>query len=571
MSPALKIDDVSMFRTCEQCGYCSSACPVSGINGFNIRRILRHAELELLPELAATSLPWTCTACGRCEGVCPNGIAILDIIRGLRSLTPPEMVPEGPPCVQACPAGIDVPGYVRLIAQGKPEAAQALILNKVPFPGILGRVCTHPCETSCRRKEVNQPIAICALKRFAADQGGEAPSEWRRVSPDSGQKVAIIGAGPAGLTAAFYLRRKGHRVTLFEEKPKPGGMMRYGIPAYRLPEEVLDKEIQQVLQTGIDLNSSQKLGRDFTVSRLKAEGYEAFFLAQGLSLSRKLDLEGVELEGVLWGVDFLKSVKEGQPPDLKERVLVVGGGNVAVDVALTARRLGAREVVLACLEKREEMPANPGEIEMAREEGIRLMTAWGPHKLLGDGRRVTGIELIQCTSVFDAQGYFCPMFGEAKESLPTDQVILAVGQTPDWSFVREDFPLGLEKNLISIDPDTLQTNLPGVFAGGDIVQGPGTIIEAIASGRKAASAIDRFLGGDGDREEPFTASGEMLLYTGKRDRGFADQNREETPILPVADRTKGFSEVELGFSDEQALKEASRCLQCDLEIRLARK
>jgi NADPH-dependent glutamate synthase beta subunit-like oxidoreductase len=217
------------------------------------------------------------------------------------------------------------------------------------------------------------------------------------------------------------------------------------------------------------------------------------------------------------------------------------------------------------------MPANPGEIEMAREEGIRLMTAWGPHKLLGDGRRVTGIELIQCTSVFDAQGYFCPMFGEAKESLPTDQVILAVGQTPDWSFVREDFPLGLEKNLISIDPDTLQTNLPGVFAGGDIVQGPGTIIEAIASGRKAASAIDRFLGGDGDREEPFTASGEMLLYTGKRDRGFADQNREETPILPVADRTKGFSEVELGFSDEQALKEARRCLQCDLEIRLARK
>ena len=569
MPMAVKIDDVNMFRTCEQCGYCSSACPVSGVNGFNIRRILRHAELDILDELAPTPLPWTCTTCGRCEGVCPNGIAILDIIRPLRSLSPPEFVPDGPPCTLACPAGIDVPGYVRLIAQGKPEEAYALILGKVPFPGILGRVCTHPCETSCRRREVNQPIAICALKRFAADKGGQTPASWLTISPDTGRRVAVIGAGPAGLTAAFYLRRKGHWVSLFEEKPKPGGMMRYGIPAYRLPENILENEINRVLSAGIELKTNQALGRDFTLGQLQADGFEAVFLSLGLSSSRKIELEGVDLDGVLWGVDFLKAVKEGQAPDLKEKVMIIGGGNVAVDVALTALRLGAKEVTLACLEKREEMPANPWEIEMALEEGVKIMAAWGPHKILGDTGQVTGIALNQCTSVFDAQGYFCPRFGEARESLPMDQVILAVGQTTDLSFVPGDLPLGMEKGLIVVDPEILQTNLSGVFAGGDIVKGPGTIIEAIASGRKAASSIDRFLGGDGNIEESFTWNQESLDYSGKREQGFADQQREETPVLPVSERTPGFPEVDLPFTDEQALREAARCLQCDLEIRLA--
>jgi NADPH-dependent glutamate synthase beta subunit-like oxidoreductase/NAD-dependent dihydropyrimidine dehydrogenase PreA subunit len=558
-----------MFRTCEQCGYCSSACPVSGVDGFNIRRILRHAELDLLDELASTPLPWTCTACGRCEEVCPNGIAILDIIRFLRSLTPSELIPEGPPCVLACPAGIDVPGYVRLIARGNPREAYERILRKVPFPGVLGRVCTHPCETACRRKKVNQPIAICALKRFAADRAGQPPESWLERSPDTGKRVAVIGAGPAGLTAAFYLRRKGHRVSLFEKKPEPGGMMRYGIPAYRLPEDVLEKEIRQVLATGIELKTNQAWGRDFTLAQLQADGFEAVFLSLGLSSSRKIELEGADLNGVLWGMDFLTAVKEGRPPAVKEKVTVIGGGNVAVDVALTALRLGAKEVTLACLEKREEMPANPWEIETALEEGITIMPSWGPRKILGDGGWVTGIELIQCTSVFDARGHFCPLFGEARETLRADQVILAVGQTADLSFLKENPLPGAEKGLLPTDPQTLQTNLPGIFAGGDIVKGPGTVIEAIASGRKAASAIDQYLGGDGNIEEIVAPAQGPVDYSGQRERGFADQQREAPPLLPLSDRSPGFPEVELGFSEEQAVKEASRCLQCDLEIRLA--
>jgi NADPH-dependent glutamate synthase beta subunit-like oxidoreductase len=282
---------------------------------------------------------------------------------------------------------------------------------------------------------------------------------------------------------------------------------------------------------------------------LQAYGFEAVFLSLGLSSSRKIDLDGAELEGVLWGLEFLKAAKEGQAPAMKEKVMVIGGGNVDAEVALTALRLGAKEVTLACLEKREEMPANPWEIEMALEEGISLLTSWGPHKILGDNGRVIGIELIQCTSVFDAQGYFCPLFGEAKESLPTDQVILAVGQTTDISFVPEALLLRMERNLISIDPETLQTNIPGVFAGGDIVKGPGTIIEAIASGRKAASAIDTFFGGDGIIEETLIEDQGPFDYTNKRGRGFA--------------------EVEVCLSEAQAMKEAARCLQCDLEICIA--
>ncbi|MBW2038443.1 MAG: FAD-dependent oxidoreductase [Deltaproteobacteria bacterium] len=566
-----KIYDVSMFRACEQCGRCSSACPLTGVDGFNIRRIIRHIELDLINEVADSPLPWFCTTCGRCEEACPNGIEILDIIRILRQLSSPEWVPEGIPCVLACPVNLNIPGYLRLIAEGRINEAYALIREKVPFPGILGRACTHPCEDACRRVDVfNQPIAICALKRYVADNQDGVPEQVSRIEKDTGHKVAIVGAGPAGLTAAFYLRKKGHQVTVFEERSEPGGMMRYGIPAYRLPQEIVEKEIKQIFDLGIQLQPETKLGRDFDLNQLKSDGYEAVFLAVGAQGSRKIDLEGADLNDVFWGVDFLCDVREGKEVPVKDRVLVVGGGNVAIDVSLTTLRLGAKEVTMACLESREEMPANPWEIEQAVEEGVKLMPSWGPSRIMGTNGKVSGIELVRCTSVFDSEGNFCPSFDSAtKEIVEVDQVILAIGQTADLSFVDIQGLLKVDKGLIVVDQDTQETDMRGVFAGGDVTKAPGTIIDAIAAGRRAASSIDKFLGGDGNIDETFVEMPPEEPATGRRDRGFADLKREDVPKLPVEERHTNFAEVDLCLGEEQAIREAKRCLQCDLELAIS--
>lgn len=566
-----KFGNVDMFRACEQCGCCSSACPITGVNGFNVRRIIRHVELDLIDEIADTPFPWACTTCGRCEGVCPNGIPILDIIRPLRSRSPEAFVPDWPPCTRACPAGIDVPGYLRYIAEGKPDAACALILEKVPFPGILGRVCMHPCEDACRRTEVfGQPISICALKRYAADKAGDVFERLLQEKESTGHRVAVIGAGPAGLTTAFYLGKKGHNVIIFEDRSKPGGMMRYGIPYYRLPEDVLDKEINQVLSMGIELETGKKLGRDFDLNALKQDGFEVVFIATGLQLSRKIDLEGAQSKDVFWGIDLLAEISEGKDIALKDRVLVVGGGNVAVDVALTALRVGAKEVTMACLESRDEMPANPWEIETALEEGVRLMTSWGPKRILQDNGKVTGAELIQCASVFDEGGNFCPAFNDMTEKIDVDQVILAIGQAADLSFVEDAGLLKVERGLIWINPETQETGMPGVFAGGDVGKGPGAIIDAISAGRRAAISIDRFLGGDGNIGCRLAERPDSHSYAGKRERGFADMKRVDIPTLPLSQRHDGFPEIDLCLSDEDATREANRCLQCDLELILGK-
>jgi len=570
------VDDVSMFRACEQCGLCSSACPLTGVDGFNIRRVLRHVELDLVEEIAASPYPWSCTTCGRCEEVCPNGIAILDIIRPLRALGPQELIPAAPPCVEACPAGIDIPAYLRCIAEGKIDKAYALIREKVPFPGILGRVCTHPCEDACRRGGVNEPIAICALKRYAADNITETAEGVSRVAPDTGRTAAIVGAGPAGLTAAFYLRRKGHRITVFEEMPEPGGMMRFGIPDFRLPKNVVDKEITEILDLGIELKVNQRMGRDFDLESLKADGYEAVFIAVGAQLSKRIHLQGGDLDGVLWGLDFLREVNEGKGTTLRDHVLVVGGGNVAIDVALTALRLGAKKVTLACLECREEMPANEWEIEQALEEGVIIMPSWGPGRILEEAGTITGVELVRCTSVFDEQGNFHPTFANLRETVKPEQVILAIGQAPDLSCVDLKGGIRIENDCIVYDTETLETGMRGVFVGGDVAKAPGTIIDAVAAGRRAACSIDTYLGGDGDISECGMGNAEWGMngtpsqpYTGKREEGFADLKREEMSFMPLEQRHGGFLEVELGFDEEQAKQEAKRCLQCDLEIRLA--
>ena len=576
---AERFNNIEMFRYCEQCGRCSSACPITGINAFNIRRLVRHVELDLIDDIAGSSMPWFCAACGRCEDACPNGIKILDITRTLRAVGPEKQIPVKPQCTEACPAGIDVPGYLRFIADDKPDEACKLIIEKAPFPGILGRVCTHPCETACKRGEVGDSISICAAKRYAADKAGDLLEWMSEAATDTGHRVAVIGAGPAGLTAAFYLRKKGHQVTVFEAREKPGGMMRYGIPAYRLPEDTLDKEIGAVMSPGIELRTGQKLGVDYEIEQLRQEGFEAVFVAVGAQLSKRIELEGSELDDVDWGVEFLAAVSEDKKIAVKDRVAVIGGGNVAVDVALTALRLGAKEVKLACLESRAEMPANPWEIEQAQQEGVEMLYSWGPEKISENDGKVAGVELVRCTSVFDDQGNFCPYFDDNKKSIAADQVILAIGQASetafcqDFCFLDDQGSLPVNRGLIAIDKSTQETEMKGVFAGGDAANGPATVIEAIAAGRQAAISIDIYLGGDGTIElgmRNAECGNGQPDYDGKREAGFAELKRVEVPSLPLSERHTGFSEVELRYTDEQIKAETHRCLQCDLEICLAR-
>ena len=561
-----------MFASCEQCGRCSAACPITGVDGFNVRRLLRYVELGLIDEIADTAMPWSCATCARCEDACPNGIEIVDIIRALRTSSPEERIPAHEvPCIEACPAGIDVPGYLRLIAEGKNEEACELIMEKAPFPGILGRVCDRPCESACIRAKVNEPISICAAKRYAADKAKEIPQAVFKKKADTGRKVAIIGAGPAGLTAAFYLRKQGHRVTVFEGRSRPGGMLRYGIPDYRLPEDVLDTEIDRVLGIGIELRTGQKLGENLDPARLKEDNFDAVFVAVGAQLSKKIPLEGSDLKEVLWGIDFLTRIGEGEEINVKKHVAVIGGGSVAVDVALTALRIGARKVIMACLESREEMPAHPWEVEMAEDEGIEILNSWGPHRITGSKGEVSGIELVQCFSVFDKEGNFSPVFGNTKKNLHSEQVILAIGQTAelefcrDFSFVENHNELPVLNGLISADPETQETAASGIFAGGDSVTGPSTIINAIAAGRRAAVHIDKLLGGDGIISPSRDKGAAAASYESKRKPGFAELKRAPLPTLDMAERHKGFAEIDLCFSEKQAVGEANRCLQCDLE------
>lgn len=548
------------YNLCIGCTRCVRACrELRGIEalGFVYNR---GGEIQVGP-IGPTLKESGCKFCTACVEVCPTG-ALVD-----RNVRAGQKDADLVSCREACPAHIDVPGYLRLIAQGKADEANAVIREKVPFPGILGRVCVHPCEDACRRSEVNEPIAICALKRYAADQ---EKGHWKansKVRDDTGKRVAIVGAGPAGLTAAFYLRKQGHGVTLFDSSNEAGGMMRYGIPEYRLPRDLIQREIKEIMDLGIDFRSNQSLGKEIDLGQMTKGDYDAVFLGVGAQLSRRISIEGSDLPDVLWGVDFLRSIAQTEDLKLKEKVIVIGGGNVAVDAALSALRCGAKEVTMACLESREEMPAQEWEIQGAVAEGVRLMPTWGPHRILGEKGRVKGIELVQCINVFDDKGNFCPAFGEEKEILEGDQIIMAIGQASDLSFMEGLDRLTAENGLIVVNGDSLETNRAGIYAGGDVTEMPGAIIHAIAAGRKAASSIDKALGGDGEIEEVLFQRDAPSQHFG-RDEGFATWPREEAPELELTARHQGFQEVLLGYGTVQAQKEASRCLQCDARLYL---
>lgn len=549
------------YNLCINCGRCVRVCQsVRDIGALGA--VIRNGDLTVGTVDSPSLMTAECRFCGFCVEVCPTG-ALTD--KGLTGDRESALIP----CRSSCPAGIDVPRYLRCIAEGKFSEAAAVIREKVPFPGVLGYVCFHPCEDVCRRGEVNEPISVCNLKRSAFERDDGRWKQNLKTAPPTGKSVAIVGSGPAGLTVAYYLARKGHGVTIFEAQAEPGGMLRYGIPEYRLPKTVLKKEIDDITATGVEIKTGTRIGGDIPYHDIRSNGYFALFLSAGTQASKGIDLEGTELDGVRWGVDFLKEVNSNQKPKVRKSVLVIGGGNVALDVAFSAVRLGAEHVKLVCLESREEMPAYEWEVERALEEGIEVINSWGPKRIIGKDKSVAGVEFIRCTRVFDEGGEFNPILNDSEsKTVDTDMVVLAIGQTSDLSFLEHGDDIQTHPDgRIWVKEETLETSIPGIFAGGDIVSGPKSVIEAIESGRKAAESMDRFLGGDGDISETFAGEEELSLVTGK-EQGFASTNRHQGPCLSVAQRIADFSVVELDFDEETAVLEAKRCLQCDLRLRL---
>jgi heterodisulfide reductase subunit A2 len=545
-----------------------------------VERILRNEDGSFLVNLHRNPTfidPAKCTGCAQCEAACT--VAIADefnsdlIARRAAHIAFPQAVPKKAvidrrgtsPCSFTCPAGVKAHGYVSLVRSGKNDEAFRLHMEDAPLPGCLSRACYAPCEEECTRGYLEGPVSLRGIKRFMVDRYYRDHPEPEFVPPEqgNGRRVAIVGSGPAGLSAAYFLARSGYGVTIFESAAEPGGTMRWGIPSYRLPKDILARDIKNVTALGIEIRTNTKIG---SLKNLLDEGSDAIFLAVGNTGGRKLSVLSEDLHGVYDCMEFLHGCNSGNPMALKDKtIVVIGGGNVAIDCARSSVRLGAKEVQLVCLESRKEMPAHQWEVSQAVDEGIALHCSWSVKRIVVSNEEVAGVELIGCASVFDALGRFNPSFDETqKKYLEAEVIILAIGLLPNTSPFSAELHLN-HNGTIWVNGETLQTSLPFVFAGGDAVTGPSMIVKAIEQGKRAAFYIDRYL-----RGEPLDTArfGSRLPMVNRND--IVAQAKDTISLLrpsdsfqkPPDERAGSFEEYEFTMSEEEARYNASRCLDC---------
>lgn len=520
-----------------------------------------------------------CVGCGACRDVCPKNILSVKTM-SQRLLDFNTYDGAHAPCAQTCPAQIDIPKYIGQIRDGDYEGAVHTIRERNPLLLACGRVCPHPCEDQCRRGVEEDAVSINQLKRFVADyemnSGKRLPISC---APDTGKKIAVIGGGPAGITCAYFLRRLGHGVTVFDMMPKLGGMIRYGIPEYRLPKEVLEWEIDGILNLGIEAHTNVRFGRDFDLASLVGAGFDAIFLGVGAWKDYNLRIEGADLKGVFTGIDFLTKFAVYQQEDNKppvaigKKCVVIGGGNTAIDCVRTLVRLGADEVSIVYRRTKKEMPANMVEIEAAEHEGIKFNFLASPNRVVGDENgNAIGLEYLQMElGEPDESGRRRPVPVEGSETIiDIDMLVLAIGQGPDISFKESEAGSRLSElettkwdTIDSANPETLQTNIPYIFTGGDSATGASLVVEGIGGGRRAARSIHQYVSGEPVEPVPNSLFQKHIPGTlFDSVDGITKTKRAEMPELPVAERIKTFEEADLVLQKEEAMKEANRCLSC---------
>jgi len=538
---------------CLTLGTCVNACPFDALS----------IGEDGLPEVNE----YLCTGCGTCEAICPKGIIRLTSqTRRIQHLYTEDECTS--PCQRTCPAGIDIPEYIRQINQGNYKQAIMVIKEKNPLPLTCGRVCPHPCEDICRLGKVGDPVNINHLKRFVADREmntNERITPYK--APETGKRVAIIGGGPGGLTCAYYLARLGHSPTIFDAMPKLGGMLRYGIPEYRLPKATLDWEIAGILEMGVEVKTGLTMGVDFTIKSLTDDGFDAFFLGTGAWDTRSLGVEGEDLEGVLPGTHFLIDRGLEKETPIGDKVAIIGGGNTALDAARTSWRLGAKEVTIIYRRSRKEMPANDIEIEEAAKEGVIFHYLAAPTKLMGKEGKLTHLEYLEMElGEPDESGRRRPVPKKGTETvIEVDNVINAIGQFPMTGFLEKDGVSLSKRNTIEVtNPLTGETTKEGVFAGGDAVTGASIAVEAIGAGRKAARSIHLYLRGEEISVPEKVITKKSILPDVEKLVSVKESDRVHMPELSVDDRSLSFKEVELGLDEQMAKDESGRCLRCGL-------